>query len=385
MPNSIPHPGPDPGPAVAREWDRLLGEVETLAELDLADYLSAAPRLPLDAVRGRPVSFHTPDFRHYESEELPAARAHWPALSITGPDCRLQCDHCKGGVLANMIPVTTPALLRQRVRQLVEEGATGFLLTGGSSLQNEVPYAPFWPVLAELRREFPHLRMACHTALMDEDSVACMTQAGIDIAMLDVIGARDTLRQVYHLRREVADFEETLALLVASPLRVVPHIVLGLHYGYLLGEWQALEMVARWRPDALVLVVAMPFFAHPRRPFRIPHPAIVGRFFCHARRRLPDLPLLLGCARPPGLARHAIDALAVMAGFDGLAQPAAGIVELAARAGRPVRVVPACCSTLVPEADAGEVLDLATLLARRVDPPRAASVRVAPPAKAARP
>ena len=35
--------------------------------------------------------------------------------------------------------------------------------------------------------------------------------AGVDVAMLDIIGAEETIREVYHLDRPVADFEETVA------------------------------------------------------------------------------------------------------------------------------------------------------------------------------
>jgi hypothetical protein len=63
-----------------------------------------------------------------------------------------------------------------------------------------------------------------------------------------------------------------------------------------------------------------------------------------ARETLPDVPLLLGCARPPGRTKMQIDAYAVMAGLNGIAHPADGMVELAARLAREVRVTPACCS-----------------------------------------
>jgi hypothetical protein len=63
-----------------------------------------------------------------------------------------------------------------------------------------------------------------------------------------------------------------------------------------------------------------------------------------AREALPDIPVLLGCARPPGRAKVEIDTYAVMAGLNGLAHPSDGTVELAARLGRSVKVTPACCS-----------------------------------------
>ena len=188
--------------------------------------------------------------------------------------------------------------------------------------------------------------------------------AGVDAAMLDVIGAQDTVSQVYHLRRPVADFERALEALVETSMKVVPHIVLGLHYGRMLGEWAALEMVARHRPAALVLVVAMPFYAPAQRPFAVPGSAEVGRFFLDARRALPEVPLLLGCARPAGRAKLEIDAYAVLAGLCGIAHPAEGVVDLALRLGREVRVTPACCSIAVGE----EVLALDDARAPRIDP-----------------
>ena len=66
-----------------------------------------------------------------------------------------------------------------------------------------------------------------------------------------------------------------------------------------------------------------------------------------ARVALPDIPLLLGCARPPGRAKMEIDSYAVMAGLNGIAHPADGMVELAARLEREVRVTPACCSIAI--------------------------------------
>jgi len=128
---------------------------------------------------------------------------------------------------------------------------------------------------------------------------------------------------------------------------VVPHIVIGLHYGRLLGEWNALEMIRRHRPAALVLVVSMPFYAAETRPFAVPGAREVGRFFMDARAALPDIPVLLGCARPPGRAKVEIDAYAVMAGLSGIAHPSDGTVALAARLGRSVRVTPTCCSIAV--------------------------------------
>jgi lipoyl synthase len=293
----------------------------------------------------RRVNFYVPTFKAFASSEIAGCgKSAWPAVSITGPECKLQCDHCKARLLEPMIPATTPEALWSVVNEQIAAGAQGMLLTGGSNLRDEVEYGPFFPTIRRIKHAFPDFRIAMHTALVTRDQARRIEDSGIDAAMLDIIGAQDTVTQVYHLKRPVADFEAALAHLTETNLKVVPHIVIGLHYGRLLGEWNALEMIARHKPAALVLVVIMPIYAPEKRPFAVPSTREVGRFFMDAREALPDIPVLLGCARPPGRAKIEIDTYAVMAGLNGIAHPSDGTVELAARLGRAVTVTPACCS-----------------------------------------
>ena len=124
---------------------------------------------------------------------------------------------------------------------------------------------------------------------------------------MDVIGAAETIRDVYHLERSVDDFEATLAALCATRMEVVPHIVIGLHYGRILGEANALAICARHRIHSLVVVVVMPHYARAGM-FVTPDAHDVGRVFLEARRQLPHTPVLLGCARPPGMHKRIVDA-----------------------------------------------------------------------------
>jgi uncharacterized radical SAM superfamily protein len=360
-------------------WSDLVQAVEPLQDVPLhADLVHALEREWRDPAHGPipPVHFYTPTFKTYQTSELSSCGKNaWPAVSITGGDCKLQCDHCKAKILEPMIPARTPEDLWRVVNGLVDDGALGLLLTGGSNHRNEVEYAPFYDTIRRIKDNFPHFRIAAHTALVDDDGARSMEQSGIDVAMMDVIGAQETITRVYHLKRSVEDFEATLESLVKTRMRVVPHIVIGLHYGEMLGEWTALEIIQRHQPDAVVLVVVMPFYAPVKHPFVTPNSETVGHFFQSARAALPDIPLLLGCARPPGQAKMQIDTYAVMAGLDGIAHPADGSVELAARLGRRIRVTPACCSIIVgdevmalgDDSDA-ESLDLETILARARQP-----------------
>jgi len=159
-----------------------------------------------------------------------------------------------------------------------------------------------------------------------------------------VIGAPETIRDVYHLDRPVADFEATLAALTGTSMEIVPHIVIGLHYGRLLGEGNALDIVARYPVAALVLVVVTPIYAPADKPFATVSTDEVAKVFVAARRRIRHAPVQLGCIRPPGRHKLITDAYAVMAGFDGIAYPAEGIVALARAIGRPIEQDHACCS-----------------------------------------
>ena len=296
------------------------------------------------------INFYVPTFKAFATSEIRGCgKSAWPAISITGPACKLACDHCKAKLLQSMIAAPTPDALWRVVNEQIEAGAQGMLLSGGSNHRDEVEYDPFLSVVRRIKDAFPAFKIAIHTALVDRDKARRIEESGVDAAMLDIIGAQDTVQQVYHLRRPVADFEASLAALTETSLKVVPHIVVGLHYGRLLGEWNALEMIARHRPAALVLVVIMPIYAPAHRPFEVPSSREVGRFFMDTRAALPDLPVLLGCARPPGRAKVEIDTYAVLAGLNGIAHPSDGTVELAARVGRDVRVTPACCSIALGE------------------------------------
>ncbi len=357
------------------DWLNIAGMVEPLEGVQLDADLVASMERQFDGLSGERVgrvNFYTPTFKAYATSEIAGCgKSAWPAVSITGGDCKLQCDHCKAKILEPMIPARTPEQLWSVVNEQIAGGAQGMLITGGSNYRNEVEYDAYYPTIRRIKDTFPEFRIAMHTALVDMDIARRMEDCGIDAAMMDVIGAQDTISQVYHLRRTVDDFEKTLEYLVSTNLKVVPHIVIGLHYGELLGEWNALEMIRRHMPQAVVLVVVMPFYAPEHRPFVTPDSREVGRFFMDARKALPDIPLLLGCARPPGRVKAEIDSYAVMAGLNGLAHPSDGMVELAARLERDVRVTPACCSIAIGDEvmaieteDAGLQIDIEQIIAQ---------------------
>lgn len=294
----------------------------------------------------RPLFASTPSFRAFESDELGDCRRTkaFPAFSITGAVCALDCKHCRASILKPMIPAGDPDAFETKVREMIaRQGLRGFLLSGGSNKRNEVPFERYLPVVARLKADHPALEVLAHTGLVDRARAQALKAAGVDGAMLDIIGAQETIREVYHLERPVADFEESLAHLVAAGLNVIPHIVVGLHFGKVLGEANALEIIARHATRAVIIVVLMPAFADAG--FKAPDVVETAAFFAQVRVRLPDRQVLLGCARPQGAARITLDVAAVLAGFDGIAYPSDEAMQAARLIGRPHEHRHACCGT----------------------------------------
>ncbi|MEM8688930.1 MAG: radical SAM protein [Pseudomonadota bacterium] len=326
-------------------WLTQLEQIEELEDAEFDEALVGRLEHNAPVLQERPIRFSTPTFKEYSSSELKGCgKNSFPAFSITAGACALMCDHCQAKILEPMIPATNPEMLDQKVRDLILlQNLQGFLLSGGSNRHNEIKYERFYPVIEGLKRDFPHLKIAIHTALTDAPRARAMESAGVDTAMMDVIGAQETIEQVYHLDRPVDDFEATLDALCATSMEIVPHIVVGLHYGRILGEANALDIVSRHGIHSLVLVVIMPFYAKSGT-FITPDTRDVGEIFLEARTRVADRQVLLGCARPPGMHKRVTDAYAVMAGLDGIAFPADGTVAVAETVGRAYHQEHACCS-----------------------------------------
>lgn len=303
---------------------------------------SAGAASPARAAEDPPViHFYGPGLKRHRTTEWAPDPGRFVSVSVTGAACALACDHCDARVLVGMRALGARSLWAV-CAEAAARGARGVLVSGGCDRQGRVPLLRHGADLVRVRRELG-LVLRVHPGLADEATAAALGQADLDGAMLDVIGAEETVRDVYHLDVPVAEYERAMARLERHGVPLVPHIVLGLHHGRFLGEWRALEMVARHRPRLLVLVVLTPLAGTPMAGVTPPPLDAIGAFFHDARRALPDVPVVLGCARPLGPVKREIDRLAVDAGLAGIAFPAEGTVAYAEARGRRAAFHDACC------------------------------------------
>lgn len=290
------------------------------------------------------ITFHMPGLRRYKTAECDAQNPiEFASISLTGTACALGCEHCQTSVLHGMLDLRRHGgSLFSLCAELAAKGTRGVLISGGSDKRGRVPLLLHIPDMIRIRRELG-LVIRVHTGLPDEETCAALGEVGIDGAMIDVIGHRETIRQVYHLDVGPEAYEQALAWLERYRVPTIPHIILGLHFGRMLGEDHALAMIAAHPPKLLVLVILMPLTGTPMAHVTPPPLAEIGAFFLRARRTLPHTPIMLGCARPLGPLKVAIDRLAVDAGLNGIAYPANGIVEYARQNGLQPQFISACC------------------------------------------
>ncbi len=270
-------------------------------------------------------------------------KGKYPSISLTGRACALNCDHCQTKVLWGMLPATSPEQLVALCQKLDAAGDEGVLLSGGCDRQGRLPWGRFLTAIAEVHRT-TDLYLSVHTGVLDAQMAVGLKEAGVSEALLDVIGDELTLRSVYHLDIPVESFDTTMGHIKAAGLRLAPHIVAGLYYGKIRGEYAALEMIAKHDPDTLIIVGLMPLKESPMEGVAPPLPEEMARLLATARIRLPKVPISLACARPRGTHRWITDSLAVEAGVNRIAIPSDQAIAKAKELGLDVHLHHGCCS-----------------------------------------
>jgi uncharacterized radical SAM superfamily protein len=247
--------------------------------------------------------------------------------------------------LDTMYPATTPDQLYELCVKLKKEGALGCLISGGCLPDGSVPLESFLDTFANIKRDLD-LTLFIHTGVIDLPTARALKKAGIDSALLDIIGSEETIREIYNLDISLKDYENSLKALQKAGLTFVPHVIVGLHYGKLKGEFDALKMIAKFNPSALVVIAFMPIYRTRMATVTPPKSIDVARVIASARMMFPEKPLVLGCMRPRGKNRGETEILAVKAGVDAIAFPTEETVKFAMKEGYEVSFSPLCCSQI---------------------------------------
>jgi uncharacterized radical SAM superfamily protein len=208
-----------------------------------------------------------------------------------------------------------------------------------------VPLKQFIPAIEKIKRELG-LTVFVHTGIIDAAMATALKTAGVDAALIDIIGADETIRKVCNLNVTVKDYARSLNALQEAGLNFVPHVIVGLHDGKLKGELDALKIIASVKPSAIVVIAFMPIQGTAMANAKPPQPADIARVAATARLIFPETPLVLGCMRPKGKHRAETDVLALKAGVDAIAFPSEEAVKYAEAQGRAFSFSSYCCAQI---------------------------------------
>ena len=286
---------------------------------------------------GNTFTFYLPGMIRYGK-----IRGSYPALSLTGDRCQLLCEHCKGLLLKPMINASTPKTLVTKCLRLARSGNAGVLLSGGSNLEGRLPWEKFYQAIKKIKTE-TDLFLSVHSGFLDFSTAVALKEAGVNQALIDIMGDEETVKNIYHLN-SLQKVVTSLENLVASGLDVVPHIVTGLMYGKIQSEYDALQIINRFPLSSFVIVVLTPLKGTPMSSVLSPSPIEVARLIATARLMMPHTSISLGCERPRNRQGQLMEELAIQAGATRMAVWSKKTVDLALHLGLKPRFQLTCCS-----------------------------------------
>lgn len=268
----------------------------------------------------------------------------FPAISVTGGGCALNCKHCSRKYLEGMIPAPTPEDLLGIAKALDDRGAGGFLISGGSDTDGRVNLSPFIPAIKEIKST-TDLKINAHVGLTPTEELRQLVSSGIDSFSVDLYGDDITIREVLGLGAKADDYFRVFQDLGELGARIVaPHICVGIRGGQLKGELRAIERLRKLGPRTLILISLIPTKGTVYEKVPAPGGDIIRSVIERAREELPDTKLLLGCMRSKLDRTFEYDL--VRAGLDGIVLPSPKTLDKLRVDGYTIKRRETCCSLI---------------------------------------
>jgi len=311
---------------------------------------------------GPEIGFSVPGAKHYDNAHYSNRPFSFAHFSVTGEVCALRCAHCEGALLKTMIGTTCPEAMHGEVDRLLKKGCRGILVSGGCDSKGTVPLEPFADAIGYAKQM--GLKVLVHSGLIQRETAVRFKEAGVDQALMDIIGDESTIHQVCRLDRKPGDYLQSMLYCRDAGLRIAPHIVIGLHFGQIRGEQRALEMISEADPETIVLAILTPARGTAMAGIQPPALEEAARIMATARILNPATPITLGCARPPGHYKRRAERAAIDCGVNGIAYPDQTTVDYALSRGLQPVFSEECCS-LLGRRQRGDERESAVLIACR--------------------
>jgi uncharacterized radical SAM superfamily protein len=245
-----------------------------------------------------------------------------------------------------MQDLTKPEQLLKGCKQFAEDGSIGFLLSGGCDKNGEMlNLRKLLPIIKKIKDE-TNLIIKLHTGLVDKKLAEEIVDAGIDIASVEVVGSDETIKEIFDFNATTNSYINTLTNLENAGMPfIVPHVCIGLHYGELKGEFNALEIIKNYcDPALLVMIIFRPTKNTVLEHCKVPTPNDISTVVSKAKEMFPNKEISLGCIRPRAKYREEIELAALKAGVTRMEIPSRNTIQYAKQMGYLIKTFQACCA-----------------------------------------
>lgn len=243
--------------------------------------------------------------------------SRFPAVSITGSCCALNCPHCAGKPLAEMINADTPQKLLAIASELARTDGVGFLLSGGCAADGALPISAYLPAIRMIKDRY-RLKINAHVGYPRAKDAYGLVSSGIDAFSLNFPVSDDLGLTTIGIQNAIERYFETYDSLRQQGARtVVPHILVGLTD--LEEEIRGLEKLQSDPPESVVVIA---FFPLPGTPMSAAQPADenhIVEFIRSLKSALPKTGIVLGCMRKRG--NHRMESFLMEKYIDGIVMP----------------------------------------------------------------
>ncbi len=245
----------------------------------------------------------------------------FPALSITGSECALHCEHCNEKYLKGMKPILTNNDLESFLMKHSRNEGIGVLISGGCEPDGSVPLIKYLDTVKNVKKK-TNLIINTHTGLLNEETAQKLAEANVDIVSFDINLDEEIIKNIYHLDKSVNDYKQAIKLLKKNKLNIVPHICIGLYYGKVHKELESIKFIKenKINPSLMVLIALIPP-KNSKIKFERPKPFDIAKVIAVLRFVFPYTELSLGCMRPRGDIKTDVEKYAIRAGINRIELP----------------------------------------------------------------
>jgi len=236
-----------------------------------------------------------------------------------------------------MTAITSSHELHQLSEKIERSGGTGILISSGSdTLGRSLNLDCMLDTIYQIKSR-GNLIVAIHPGRVSEQRATAISTA-CHVAFADIIGDDSTARQVIGTG-SVNEYAANIRRLTESGIPVTPHLTVGLYYGEIRGEHQALEALESMPIRKIVINVICPTTGTEFADIPIPNSKAVKDVItqCIERGWHP----VLGCMRPRG--HPEFEQAALDAGVTDIALPSKTLLSYLQKEGENIQPVHACC------------------------------------------